>query len=147
MAVRALGNKRGVVVAVGRKGRYQVRVENITMWCGEGELIVAAEPRRKSDLDRPHNRDGPRRHGDTETAKETPPCRIDLHGLVVEDALARVIEAINQAILRGADRLEVVHGKGTGRIRAALHRQLASMPGVTLRLDPRNDGVTWIHFQ
>jgi dsDNA-specific endonuclease/ATPase MutS2 len=42
----------------------------------------------------------------------------------------------------------VVHGKGSGRLREALHRHLASMTVVVaFRLDPRNPGVTWIHFR
>jgi hypothetical protein len=75
-----------------------------------------------------------------------PPGRVDLHGLVVEEALARIMEEIDRSLLRGADRVEVVHGKGTGRIRNALHRHLASMAVVAaFRLDPRNAGVTWVH--
>jgi DNA mismatch repair protein MutS2 len=74
-----------------------------------------------------------------------PAGRIDLHGLTVDEAIARVVEEIDKAIRCGADRLEVVHGKGSGRIRNALHRELASLPVVaSFRLDPRNAGVTWI---
>jgi len=73
---------------------------------------------------------------------------VDLHGLLVEEALARVVDEIDRSLLRGADRVEVVHGKGTGRIRDALHRHLASIPVVAaLRLDPKNPGVTWVHFR
>jgi DNA mismatch repair protein MutS2 len=75
------------------------------------------------------------------------PPTVDLHGLTVEDALARVVEAIDAALRRGADRLEVVHGRGSGRIRDALHRHLTTMTVVaSFRLDPRNPGVTWISF-
>ena len=73
--------------------------------------------------------------------------RIDLHGLTVDDALARVVEAIDLALRRDTDRLEIVHGKGSGRIRRALHRCLASMPVVAaFRLDQGNAGVTWVYF-
>jgi dsDNA-specific endonuclease/ATPase MutS2 len=41
-----------------------------------------------------------------------------------------------------------VHGKGSGRIREALHRRLAALPVVAaFRLDPANAGVTWIYFR
>jgi len=77
-----------------------------------------------------------------------PPGYLDLHGLVVDEALARVVDEIDRSLLRGADRVEVVHGKGSGRLRDALHRHLASMTVVVaFRLDPRNPGVTWIHFR
>lgn len=148
VSVRALGSKRGVVIAVSRDGRYQVRIEAVTMWCSDEDLSVPQEPRKKKG-DRPR-RDRPRRRGDTEedSGPVAPPGRVDLHGLVVEDALARVIDEIDRSLLRGADRVEVVHGKGSGRIRDALHRHLASMTVVAaFRLDPRNAGVTWIHFR
>ena len=144
VAVRTFGGKRGVVIAVNRDGRYQVRIEALTMWCSEEDLSVPQEPRKKKK-----GGHRPRRHGDTEEdyGPVAPPGRVDLHGLVVEEALARVVDEIDRSLLRGADRVEVVHGKGSGRIRDALHRHLASMPVVAeFRLDPRNAGVTWVYF-
>ncbi len=140
VVVRAFGNKRGVVIAVGRDARYQVRIDALTMWCKEADLTVPAEPRKKKTAGQ---KQPPARANEA-----APPGRIDLHGLVVEEALARVVVEIDRSLLRGADRVEVVHGKGSGRIRDALHRHLASMPVVAAcRLDPRNAGVTWIHFR
>jgi len=156
--VRALGNKRGDVITVGRDGRYQLRIEGITMWCREEELTVPAKPRKRKPGRGPqrHILPGPRharlRGGvpDTENDDEpaAPPGRVDLHGLLVEEALARVVDEIDRSLLRGADRVEVVHGKGSGRVRDAVHRQLASMPVVAaFRLDSKNAGVTWAHFR
>ena len=140
VVVRAFWNKRGVVIAVGRDARYQVRIDAVTMWCGEADLIVQAEPRKKKTAGQ---KQPPARANEI-----APPGRIDLHGLVVEEALARVVVEIDRSLLRGADRVEVVHGKGSGRIRDALHRYLASLPVVAaFRLDPRNAGVTWVHFR
>ena len=136
VVVPAFGNKRGVVIAAARNGRYQVRIESVTMWCGETELTLAAAPRKK----RPAG-ETPRATGPDEIA---PPGHVDLHGLRVEEALARALEEIDRSLLRGADRVEVVHGKGSGRIKDALHRQLSTMPSVAFRLDPRNPGVTWV---
>jgi DNA mismatch repair protein MutS2 len=148
VTVRTFGSKRGVVIAVSGDGRYQVRIEAVTMWCSEEDLSVPQEPRKKKGGDGTR-RDGPRRHGATEkdSGPVAPPGHIDLHGLVVEEALERVVDEIDRSLLRGADRVEVVHGKGSGRIRDALHRHLASMPGLTFQLDPRNPGVTWVHFR
>ena len=67
--------------------------------------------------------------------------------MTVEEAIVRVVEEIDQAFRRGADRVEVVHGKGSGRIRDALHRELAALPAVaSFRLDPQNAGVTWVYL-
>jgi DNA mismatch repair protein MutS2 len=136
--VRTFGNKRGVVTAIGRNARYEVRIDAVTMWCGEEDLAVS-ESQKKSRGHRPHG------HVADDVAQ---PGRVDLHGLVVEDALARVVDEIDRSLLRGADRVEVVHGKGSGRVREALHRQLGTLPVVArFHLDPDNPGVTWIHFR
>ena len=142
--VRSLGRKRGVVVEAGRGGRYRVRVEQTMVACREDDLEAAAEPRgtaRASD----------RRRGATAAGSHdepaAPPGRVDLHGLAVDEAMARAVEEIDRALMRGADRVEVVHGKGSGRIRAALHRSLKTLPGVvSFSLDPGNPGVTWVYF-
>ncbi|MBI4888450.1 MAG: Smr/MutS family protein [Acidobacteria bacterium] len=142
--VASLGGKRGVVVDAGHGGHYRVRVENVTVSCREPDLTPAVESGRKARR-RPATADtAPAGSGDGPAA---PAGRLDLHGLTVEEALQRVLEEIDHALRRGADRVEVVHGKGSGRIRAALHRQLATLPVVAaFRLDPRNPGVTWIYF-
>jgi DNA mismatch repair protein MutS2 len=68
---------------------------------------------------------------------------IDLHGLTVEEALGRVQEALSEALLADVDELRLIHGRGGGRIRSALHRELGETPSVRkFRLDPRNEGVT-----
>jgi len=72
---------------------------------------------------------------------------VDLHGLIVADALERVVAAVDAAILAGHPRIRVIHGRSGGRIRAALHRQLRGLPSVrAFRLEPANDGVTIIEL-
>ena len=70
---------------------------------------------------------------------------VDLHGLTVADALARVERAVNDAILDDRAELRVIHGQSGGRIRASLHHWLSGIPTIrAFRLDPRNAGVTII---
>lgn len=140
--VATLGKKRGVVVEAGRGGHYRVRVDNLTVSCREDELSVAPPADRKRRGRR--SREGPREeHPAVPRAAE----RIDLHGLTVEAAIARVVDAIDHALRDDADRLEIVHGKGSGRIREAVHRHLATLPVVnSFELDPRNAGVTVVRF-
>ncbi|OFW02841.1 MAG: hypothetical protein A3I61_12010 [Acidobacteria bacterium RIFCSPLOWO2_02_FULL_68_18] len=154
VVVVPLGRKPGVVVEAGRGGHYRVQVENATVSCREQDLAPPVPPKR------PREAGPPERRGKTRARRElsSPPARseettgavterIDLHGLTVEEARARVVEAIDLALRAEADRLEVVHGKGTGRIRAALHRLLETMPVVAaFKIDPRNEGVTWVYF-
>jgi len=75
------------------------------------------------------------------------PAEVDLHGLTVEEALARAGQAINDALLADLFELRLIHGRSGGRIRAALHRSLKDISSVrAFRLDPRNDGVTIVTF-
>lgn len=141
--VGTLGNKRGVIVEAGRNGQYRVRMGSVTTWCREEDLGALPES-SETKLAGRKRRDAPNVSGAREPA---PPRRIDLHGLRVEEAMARVIGEIDRALLDGADRLEVLHGKGSGRIKDALHHQLASMRVVvSFELDPDNPGVTWVYF-
>lgn len=141
--VRTLGNKRGVVLEAGRGGRYRVRVEGVTVWCVEQDLAVPPQPakKKKAGVDTMGDR------GTPPSLEAGPAGRVDLHGLTVEEALAKVVDEIDHALRRGADRVEVVHGKGSGRIKHALHHHLSSLPVVkAYRLDERNPGVTWVYF-
>jgi DNA mismatch repair protein MutS2 len=143
VVVRPLGGKRGVVVSHRGRGRYLVQVEGVAVSCREEDL-AAPPPARKA---RRRSQPPPLRPGPGPVDEAAPPARVDLHGLRVEEALARTIGVINDALLRGADRLEILHGKGSGRIRDAIHRQLATMTVVAaFRLDPQNPGVTWVYF-
>lgn len=154
VVVRALGNKRGDVIAVGRDGRYQLRIDGVTMWCRDADLAAPAEARKRKGG---RNKPQPRAHAETDrgdrgaanpSSRPAPSGRVDLHGLVVEDAIARMVAVIDRSLLQGADRVEVVHGKGSGRVRDAVHRYLTSMPVVAaFRLDPTNAGVTWVYFR
>jgi len=72
--------------------------------------------------------------------------RCDLRGLRVDEALDRVVSALDDAASSGANRLMIVHGLGTGALRKAIHQHLRDSPYVTRfeSADPREggDGVT-----
>ena len=142
VVILTLGRKQGVIVEAGRGGRYRVRVGNTVVSCRETELVASEERKRRRGT--PKESATPKPGSD---ALAAPAGRIDLHGLSVEEAIGQVLQQIDRAIRSGADRVEVVHGKGSGRLRDALHRELAGISAVTaFRLDPRNPGVTWIYL-
>jgi DNA mismatch repair protein MutS2 len=72
--------------------------------------------------------------------------RCDLRGLRVDEALDRVVSALDDAASSGANRLMIVHGLGTGALRKAIHQHLRDSPYVARfePADPREggDGVT-----
>lgn len=57
--------------------------------------------------------------------------QVDLHGLRVEDALAAVDYALDQAIVNDLASLKIIHGHGTGALRLAIREMLATHPHVT----------------
>jgi len=73
-------------------------------------------------------------------AVEEPSSQLNVMGLSVEDALSQVDKFIDQALLHGLEKVQIVHGVGSGRLRSAIgqylkgHRAVKSFsPGETLK--------------
>jgi DNA mismatch repair protein MutS2 len=73
-------------------------------------------------------------------AGETPSSELNVIGLTVEDALPKVDQFIDRALLHGLERVQIIHGVGSGRLRNAIgqylsgHRAVLSYsPGETIR--------------
>jgi len=56
-------------------------------------------------------------------------------GLRVDEALPVIEKAIDQAVLSGQERLEIIHGTGTGRLRNAIRAYLKNVPVVKMLSD------------
>lgn len=58
------------------------------------------------------------------------PCsdEIDLHGLIVDEALFRLDRYLNEAYMSGLVQVRVIHGKGTGTLRLAVREMLKNHP-------------------
>jgi len=66
-----------------------------------------------------------------EPALRLPDNTLDLRGERVDDAVARLDKFLDQALERGLDACFVLHGHGTGALRAAVREHLARHPAVT----------------
>jgi DNA mismatch repair protein MutS2 len=68
---------------------------------------------------------------------------LNVVGMTVDDALPLVDKALDQAILAGKPSFSVVHGVGTGRLRAAVRDYLDNHPYVvaTRRAEGRRGGA------
>lgn len=83
------------------------------------------------------------------TSRPSPPpgatARLDLRGARVEDALLALEARIDAVLLAGGDRLEIIHGVGTGALRDAVRRRLRELNEVREVRDADaagRDGVT-----
>jgi DNA mismatch repair protein MutS2 len=75
---------------------------------------------------------------------------MDLRGLRVDEAVARVDTALNDAALDGVGLIRIIHGKGTGALRRAIREYLVDHPLVSTAVDgegPGGDGVTVAHLR
>jgi len=129
---------KGVVREAGNSGRLTVEIRGRSLVLDESTV---------ASLDTERSRAGKTRRPAPALPAPLPARRaaaeVDLHGLTVEEALARAERALNDALLADVPELRLIHGKSGGRIRAALHRRLREISTVrAFRLDPGNPGVT-----
>jgi DNA mismatch repair protein MutS2 len=69
--------------------------------------------------------------------------RLDLRGMTADEALAEMEKYIDDASLAGLPRIYIVHGKGTGALRAAVQQQLKTHSRVrSFRLGEVGEGGT-----
>jgi len=137
-------NRPGRIVEVLRSGDYRVTVGSFSIQCKLEDLLLDP-PQKGENL--------AKKTGEKTVSIQTsvPTShtlrRLDLHGLRVADALRQVEEAVNRAILNGQERIEILHGIGTGKIREALYHYLAELVVVkSFKIDPTNPGVTIVYF-
>ncbi|MBI3998100.1 MAG: endonuclease MutS2 [Armatimonadetes bacterium] len=71
----------------------------------------------------------------------TVPASINVRGQTVDDALVRVDHYLDEAVRAHLPQVTVIHGKGTGRLRKALHDFLRGHPHVKqFRIGERGEG-------
>ncbi len=66
---------------------------------------------------------------------------VDLRGLTVDEALAKTDKYLDDAVLAGIAQVRIIHGKGTGALRAAIKEFLRGHPNVeSFRLGGMGEG-------
>jgi DNA mismatch repair protein MutS2 len=127
------------------KGKHRVLVGAVEVICPPADLTKDAAKDKRTKLPKYHVA---RHHPALKPDKHARGYdKLDLHGMRVLEAMAAVERMIDRAIIADLDRLEIVHGVGTGRIMMALHKYLATLDVVSsYRLDEINPGVTWVYF-
>jgi len=124
----------GQVIGTGReKDEVQVQVGAVKVTVPLTELRAAREPRAE------RKRTAGVSLGLQKSRSFKP--ELDLRGKRVEEALAEIEKHLDDAILAGVTRVHLIHGKGTGALRAAVQEWLKDEPRVrSFRLGDQGEG-------
>ena len=113
--VLSLPDERGTVEVQAGMIRTRTAVDNLRLY----ESNRAEKKGRGVPV-----RSAPRNNGLTSRMERSVSTDLDLRGLSVEEALLEVDRFLDNAVLCGLERVTVIHGKGTGTLRSAVHQHL-----------------------
>ena len=138
-------NQTGVVQSV-RAGKNEAEVlcGGMRLRCKISELFVVIEQevahtkpiQKKNDKVQVNKALAPR---------PAPALELNVIGLTVQDALAQIIGFLDSAVLANLEEVRIVHGMGTGKLRAGIHEFLKKQNHVeSFRLGKYGEGDTGV---
>ena len=68
-------------------------------------------------------------------------------GATVDDAVRRLEQELDKAVLAGVDLVRVIHGHGTGKLRKGIRSYLKESPYVSSFVPDPNDGSTTVYLK
>lgn len=115
-------NKTGTVLEVNnRKKQAKVDIGGVAMWVKAEHLGAAGKsPSMQKGANKPSKAATP-----SDLVVE-----VDLRGNRADMALAQLERAMDEALRKGAGKMEIVHGRGTGALRREVHEFLKYYPAV-----------------
>jgi len=122
---------RGQVVEVDEgHGRARVRFGGVEVWVAGADLTPASPPDRKGGL--------------AVKGDDNVPPSLNLIGATVEEAMVELARYLDRAVVARLPSVEIIHGHGTGRLRAGVRQYLRSHPAVASHGPGagNNEGVT-----
>jgi DNA mismatch repair protein MutS2 len=127
----------GVVREARNGGRYLIEIKGRTMVVDGGQM-ERAEPARPSR----GAASGAKPAAESSLARPAA-ASIDLHGRTLDEALEALDAFLNDALMASLPEVRVIHGRGGGRLKTAVHKRLRELPPVrSFRIDSHNHGVT-----
>lgn len=140
-AVHVKGVGKGTIREMRNGGRCLVEVNGRSILT-RADQVTAIEVQT-----RPVRTAESRRHRAVYEAPSDASRSLDLHGRTVDEAVEAVAAFLNEALLAGSAEVRIIHGRGGGRLEAAVHAQLKRIAAVrTYKVDPANSGVTIVTF-
>lgn len=112
--------KNGTLIAVRKNGTCTVAIGSLNMNCRIQDLAPASSAKGAETY---HSI-----KGTAQVVGKKPPARdsLDLHGLTRAEALIKMDDYISNAILADMAAVDIVHGIGSGVLKAAVHEALIS---------------------
>ncbi len=137
-------NRKGVVLEKDdRKKRVKVDMDGVAMWMPADQLGPVGKKAIKEKVRQVAEKAAKAPKGDMT-------LKVDLRGKRADIAISELGRFFDQALLRGATVIEVVHGRGTGALRREVHMFLDTNPAVaSYSLAPEDrggDGMTEVEL-
>lgn len=149
--IAGLGTIGTLVDAPQGKKRVRVRVGEAELSVAVSGLIGVAEPGGGMEWTPARSPQPDRWRPPAKVDDREVPTVLDVRGKMADEALELTVAALDQAALAGAPLLRIIHGHGTGRLKAALRDYLKDSPYVTtFRPGERaegGDGVTIVELR
>ena len=122
MTVAAINRQGTVISGPDKNGAYQIQLGNMKMKCEPGELRLpedAPKPPKKKQTPTGGTRTS--RPGNTEREART---ELDIRGMASDEGLMEVDRFLDRCMMMGIKNATIIHGKGTGVLRAAVQQHL-----------------------
>ena len=138
-----LGTKASVI-AINKDGTYQLQA-------GIMKMTVKPEEVYLLENENPYKQKGRPQHSGREMKLEAHSPEVDLRGMDTVEAVCALSLYLDSAFRANLNQVRIIHGKGTGAVRAAVHQELRRNKHVkTFRLGvygEGEDGVTIAEFR
>ena len=123
----------GTILVIQGK-RIQVDMNGLTVTVKEKDLLAATREEASALLRKenpvPISNRQRKRSGMAVIRQQHASTELNIIGKTVDEAIVEVGRFIDQAILAGLNSVRIVHGKGTGALRAGVHDYLRTLPGI-----------------
>ncbi len=138
-----LGTKASVI-AINKDGTYQLQAGILKMTAKPDEVYLLEQ-------ENPYKAKGRPEHSGREMKLDAAPSEVDLRGMDAVEAICTLSLYLDNAMRSGMKNVRIIHGKGTGVLRNAVHQELKMNKFVkTYRLGvygEGEDGVTIAEFR
>ena len=122
VTVAAINRQGTVISGPDKNGAYQIQLGNMKMKCEPGELRLpedAPKPPKKKQTPTGGTRTS--RPGNAEREART---ELDIRGMASDEGLMEVDRFLDRCMMMGIKNATIIHGKGTGVLRAAVQQHL-----------------------